>query len=144
MIKTFVDAWDKNNKLLLKDFETKCPESYQDILEQLVNKVINPYLEEKDLRVLNYENMTTIDNGDYQGTTIYIIFYETYQPDVEDYVFTHNYYGSCSGCDTFEGIYLNYDDLGNAIPTKEAAKEYWMIALHLLQNFKVLGSNEDI
>ena len=105
MIQEFVKAWDKNNKLLLKDFEKQTPDSYKDIVEKLVNIVINPYLEEHSyLEELEVNRMTIIDDGDYQGTTIYVIPFDTYQPDVSEYVFTHNYYGSCSSCDTFQSI----------------------------------------
>ena len=152
MIKEFVNAWDANNKLLLDEFKRKNPESYQDIVEKLVKIVINPYLEEHSAELdypmdnrLNIDDMTVIDDGDYQGTTIYIIAYDIYQPGVEDYVFTHNAYGSCSGCDTFMAIEmdLEWDDENTKyMPTEKSAKEFHTLALHLLQNFKPLGKDE--
>jgi hypothetical protein len=57
--------------------------------------------------------MTVIDDGDYQGTQIFIIPTDTYQPSVKDYVMTDTYYGSCSGCDTLQAI-SGYD---YALPT---------------------------
>lgn len=146
MIKEFVKAWDENNELLLKEFEQKCPSSYQDIVEKLVKIVINPYLEkhtEFEYPMddgLDIYNMTVIDNGDYQGTTIYIIPFNKYQPSTDDYVFTNNYYGSCSGCDAFQAIEngLEWGDNNECIPTKESADEFHTLALHLLQSFKWL------
>lgn len=146
MIKEFVKAWDKNNKDLLDLFQKENPTSYQDIVEKLVNIVISPYL--KDSKNIDYpmsegldiSSMTVIDNGDYQGTTIYIIPYETYQPSVSDYVMTNNYYGSCSGCDTFQSIELLGDNTPKEIA--DAGKEFHTLALHLLQSFKVLGSDD--
>lgn len=150
MIKEFVKAWDKNNKLLLKDFEKQSPTCYKDIVEKLVKIVINPYLEEHtELEYpmddgLDIDNMTVIDNGDYQGTTIYVIPFDTYQPETNDYVFTNNYYGSCSGCDTFEAIESDFnlwDDEG--ADKKGAAKEFHTLALHLLQSFKWLDRENE-
>ena len=141
MIEKFVKAWDKNNKLLLKEFENNEPENYQDIVEKLVTIVINPYLEENrfDSDFPNYsldiDNMTVIDNGDCQGTKIYIIPFDDYQPNINDYVFTHNHYGSCSGCDTFYGIRDDYNT------KEEKAKEFHILALHILQRFKQLDDN---
>lgn len=147
MIKEFIKAWDKNKELLLKEFEKQSPDSYEDIVKRLVNTVINPYLiEHTELEYpmsagLRINDMTVIDDGDYQGTTIYVIPFDTYQPETSDYVFTNNYYGSCSGCDTFLGIEEDYD-LYDENDKKAAAKEFQTLALHLLQSFKWLN-NED-
>lgn len=147
MINEFVKAWDKNKDLLLENFKQKNPSSYQDIVEKLVTIVINPYLKDECSieypmdNGLDIENMTVIDNGDYQGTTIYIIPYDTYQPSVSDYVMTNNYYGSCSGCDTFQSIEL-WDDEATQEEIENAAKEFHGLALNLLQQFKVLGNDD--
>ena len=152
MIKEFVEAWDKNNTLLLENFKKEAPSSYEDIVEKLVNIVINPYLKDNDKfkypvdSGLRIENMTVIDDGDYQGTTIYIIPFDTYQPCTDEYVFTSNYYGSCSGCDTFQNIEMrmDYDDeTDKYIVTDNIAEEFHTLALHLLQSFKYLDTEED-
>ena len=141
MIEKFVKAWDENNKLLLKEFENNEPIDYKDIVEKLVTIVINPYLEECEYDnnypycTLNIKRMTTIDDGGYQGTLLYIIPLDTYQPNISDYVFTHNDYGSCSGCDTFQSI----DLYGRT--KEEKAKDFHTLALHLLQRFKQLDDN---
>lgn len=146
MIQDFVKAWDENKNLLQKEFEITSPSSYQDIVEKLVKIVINPYLE----KIGNYpdsldiKNMTVIDNGDYQGTTLYVIPYYTYQPSVDDYVYTHNYYGSCSGCDTFEAIECEWNIGWNGADKEDkigAAEDFMTLALHILQRFK--GLKED-
>lgn len=147
MIKEFVQAWDQNNKDLLDLFQKENPSSYQDIVEKLVNIVINPYLENNnDINYpmnegLDTSSMTVINNGDYQGTTIYIIPYQTYQPSVSDYVMTNNYYGSCSGCDTFQSIELWGDHTQKEIA--DAGKEFHTLALHLLQSFSKLLESEE-
>ena len=143
MINEFIKAWDKNNKDLLELFQKENPSSYQDIVEKLVTVVINPYLEETGNypEKLDIDLMTVIDDGDYQGTTIYIIPYDTYQPSVSDYVITNNYYGSCSGCDTFQSIEL-WDDEATQEEIENAAKDFHSLALNLLQQFKVLGKDD--
>ena len=147
MINEFVKAWDKNKDLLLENFKEKNPSSYQDIVEKLVTIVINPYLKDECSveypmdNGLDIDNMTVIDNGDYQGTTIYIIPYDTYQPSVSEYVITNNYYGSCSGCDTFQSIKL-WDDEATQEEIENAAKDFHSLALNLLQQFKVLGGDD--
>lgn len=83
--------------------------------------------------------MTVIDNGDYQGTQIFLIPMETYQPSVEDYVYTNTYYGSCSGCDTLQAI-QSYDY--NELPNEEQIKDYMTLALHLLQKCCFLKDGE--
>ena len=80
------------------------------------------------------DRITVIDDGNYQGTQIFIIPTNTYQPSVEDYVYTNTYYGSCSGCDTLQGI-SSYD--GDE-PSEEQIKDYMELALHLLQKCKML------
>lgn len=75
------------------------------------------------------DNLTVIDNGDYQGTQIFLIPLDVYQPDPENYVYTHTYYGTCSGCDTLLGINSYDDDL----PDEIQVTEYMILALHLLQ-----------
>jgi hypothetical protein len=79
------------------------------------------------------KDITVIDNGDYQGTQIFIIPLDEYQPDISSYVYTHTYYGSCSGCDTLQGI-STYDD---DEPSEEQIKDYMELALHLLQKCKM-------
>lgn len=153
MIKEFVKAWDKYNKDLLDEFIKDSPSDYEDIVRTLVRVVINPYItNNEDIMYplsegLDLERMTVIDDGDYQGTTIYIIPCDTYQPSEESYYVTHNYYGSCSGCDAFEAIKSMHYTWGDEEQSKEdkleEAKEYHDLALHLLQRFHNLTSGED-
>ena len=144
MINDFVQAWGVNNKKLLKSFETKIPEDYSEVVKRLIEVVINPYLTQHESRGLDIDKITIVDDGDYQGTILYIIPFEAYEPTIDDYVVTYIYYGSCSFCDTFEGI-IDYNNLWSN-PTKEqiknAAKEFNTLALHILQRFKHLGLDE--
>lgn len=134
MIKEFVEKWDKYKKDLEDYFRnTKQEEydTYKEIVKALFEKVIN-----KDIDYEEYdtENILVIDDGDYQGTQIFILHKRTYQPSVEEYVYTNTYYGSCSGCDTLQGISCYHDGL----PDEEQVKDYMELALHLLQKCKYM------
>ena len=113
MIKYCIEKWDKNKDLLRSALDNN----------KLLNHVLNKndddpleYLEYKDLVkltvmfILNDENewdvnkITEIDDGDYQGTLLYLIPEDTYQPNSSEYLMTFVEYGSCSGCDTLQAI----------------------------------------
>ena len=113
MIKYCIEKWDKNKDLLRSALNNN----------ELLNHVLNKndddpleYLEYKDLVkltvmfILNDENewdankIKEIDDGDYQGTLLYLIPEDTYQPNSSEYLMTFVEYGSCSGCDTLQAI----------------------------------------
>lgn len=141
MIKEFVERWDKYKGDLEKYFRTTRQEeysTYEDIVIALFEEVINK--EDINCHEFDLEQMTIIDDGDYQGTRIFIIPLKTYQPSVEEYVITDTYYGSCSGCDTLLAI-SSYDD---GIPNEGQIKDYMELALHLLQKCRWLEEGADI
>lgn len=85
-------------------------------------------------------NVQEIDNGNYQGTLMFIIHRAMYQPSAEDYLVTYSYYGSCSGCDTIEGIRC-YED---GKPTLNQIDQYMTLCLHLVQRMKfIYNQNND-
>lgn len=136
MIKDFVDAWEKN-KWKLKEYFTNTRQeeydSYEAIVEQIFKIVINPYIDNELCGTpFNIDDINVLDDGDYQGTQIFILHKDTYQPSIEDYVYVGNYYGSCSGCDTLLAI----NNYGDDIPTLAQVKDYMTLALHLIQKFK--------
>ena len=113
MIKYCIEKWDKNKDLLRSALDNN----------KLLNHALNKndddpleYLEYKDLVkltvmfILNDENewdenkIKEIDDGDYQGTLLYLIPEDTYQPASSEYLMTFVEYGSCSGCDTLQAI----------------------------------------
>lgn len=65
-----------------------------------------------------------IDDGDYQGTLLFVVAAQGYQPST--YWATKVSYGSCSGCDTLEAIW----DMG------EGAGDYYTLALHMIQGLQ--------
>ena len=106
MIKEFCLAWEKNKDKLEEYFRKARQEeygNYEDLVKLLFDIVINPSIECDHYR-FDTENILVIDDGDYQGTQVFILHRDQYQPSVEDYVYTNTYYGSCSGCDTLLSI----------------------------------------
>ena len=112
MIKICLEAWDKY-KNVLEDWYRDMGENkrnhlgYLDIVKSTLNLVnycgggpVSP--------LLDIENITEINDGDYQGTLIYLIPFDTYQPSCGEYLMTYIEYGSCSCCDTLQSI--QYDD----------------------------------
>ena len=142
MIEAIVKQWDENKHKLEEYFATTKQEYYSDyktivvkLFELVITEIENEW---SGTDKFDISKMTVIDDGNYQGTTIYIIPKDTYQPSISDYVITDNYYGSCSGCDTLLAISEYSDDL----PSEEQVKEYMTIALHLVQKLRWLGSDE--
>lgn len=130
MIQEFVDAYMANQSAIHAAFAEKHPD-YDDIVKAVIS-VINP---ENDYGKPSKEKLHKIDDGDYQGTLLYIIPEDTYQPS--DYWYVKVGYGSCSGCDTLETI-RNYDD---SPPNDEQIKDYMTLALHVVQGLKKLGDD---
>lgn len=78
----------------------------------------------------NPENIHEIDDGDYQGTLLFVIPSDNYQPYIYWYVKVD--YGSCSGCDTLMAILEG--DFGNTIDEK--VNSLFTLALHIIQGLK--------
>ena len=143
MIKEFIKAWDTNKTKLEEYIKTHKQHeygSYEKLVKMLFKIVVNPYFEEVlGLEVWDYGHTHVIDDGSCQGAQLFIIPLDTYQPSIDDYVITHQYYGSCSGCDTLLAI----QDYNMGIPTEEQVKHYMTLELHLLQRCKYLyGRNK--
>jgi hypothetical protein len=135
MIIELVKQWEENKHKLEEYFKTTNQDeyrSYEDIVKKIFEICIPKAINNGSW---DLESMTVIDDGHYQGTQIFIIPIDSYQPSVEDYVMTDTYYGSCSGCDTL----LSICDYGDGLPDDEQIKEYMTLALHLVQKIKRLG-----
>ena len=132
MIQRYIDAFQKNKDKLGKKLiqELGNYSSYQTLLKLTIETAINPELDEYSK--LDTDNITYIDNGHYQGTEIYVIPEDTYQPSIDKHIFTHNYYGSCSGCDTLLSALHGTDQ-------KEKKEKLLKICLHLVERMNTLG-----
>lgn len=142
MIEEFIKAWNYNKATLeeyLKITEMGKYDNYTTLVKLLFEKVINPYMEISKHKSYNLTRLHVIDDGDYQGTIIYLIPEDYYQPNSFNYVWTCVEYGSCSACDTIRGICEGDED---ELPNEQQLKEFMTLCLHLLQHFKKLDTKE--
>lgn len=130
MIKFCIQQWDKNRNELEKQFKEMGREdkdfNYEDLMKRITNVILNDsdgagYSERFDA-----DNITEINDGDYQGTMLYMIPRKTYQPSESDYLLTFVNYGSCSGCDALEAAQMESGE--------EFVKEMMDLSLHIIQN----------
>ena len=143
MIKEVIENWNKNKDKLEKYLKNTPQEKYRTYLD-LVKLVVKytlydftDYADDEDLD----DNIKRVSFGDYQGIDIYLISKSCY-PDLEDIIYTHNYYGSCSGCDTLQRIQFDSNNYGEGKPTKQQLKDYMSLCLHLVENMKHLKGEE--
>ena len=83
MIQEIIKRWEENKYKLEEYFSTTKQEkygSYEAIVKQIFELVINS--DEDSYEMFNINKMTVIDDGDYQGTQIFIIPKDTYQPSI--------------------------------------------------------------
>lgn len=135
MIKYCYEKWDKNKNVLegtLRGLPSDILNNYD--YDSLLKLTINCILNDDvcgDPR-WDTDKITTIDDGDYQGTFLFLIPETTYQPSAHEYLMTYIYYGSCSGCDTLQHIQsLWYND--EPVP-EEAIKEFMMLCKDFIMN----------
>lgn len=111
MIKFCLEKWDANKELLekhLRDHNDLGSVNYIDLVKMVVEIIFNT----DSYTTYNVNEITEIDNGDYQGTLLFLIPVKTYQPCESEYLMTYVGYGSCSGCDTLQNIqsFVDYED----------------------------------
>ena len=106
MLKFCLKKWEQNKELLkqkLLDMPQYDELVHADLVKLVVKYILNENVDETDTRY-DADEITEIDNGGYQGSLLYIIHEETYQPSPWEYIITYVSYGSCSGCDTLMRI----------------------------------------
>ena len=130
MIDQFVKAWDERKGEIEAKFRANHPSDYKEVVCNVIEILDNGYDTPDPKRIHE------IDDGDYQGTLLYIIAENGYQPS--EYWFVRVDYGSCSGCDTLEAI----RGYSGEPPNDKQVKEYMMLALHIIQGLKKLGETE--
>lgn len=108
MLKILVEKYDKNKdnlKEALSDIINSGID-YEDLVRLTFSVIYNDDDDaiEYPYHALDCDEITTIDNGDYQGTLLFLIPFKTYQPSESEYLMTYVGYGSCSYCDTLASI----------------------------------------
>ena len=145
MIQWLNEKWFKNKDKLENYFRTHKQEeysSYQDILRATIENIINIDDYEWLNKTLDLSKIHVIDDGDYQGTLIFLIPRDGYQPDEDCYLVTFVNYGSCSGCDTLLNIQESWDIKNDeeymGLPNTTQLHDYMTLALHLIENARWL------
>lgn len=131
MLKICKEKWNKNESKLreiLKQEKDLNSCGYITLVKLAVNTILNEENNQDD--ELDIENITEINNGDYQGTLIYLIPFETYQPTEYEYLMTCVSYGSCSGCDTLQSI----QDWCEEEITKEQLNDFMSLCKDIITN----------
>lgn len=103
MIRYCLEQWDKNKNVLhnclkSKDIGFFMSLDYKEICRLVFSYILNGTIS------FDIDNITEINNGDYQGTLIYLIPFDTYQPSEYEYFMTYIGYGSCSVCDALQSL----------------------------------------
>lgn len=108
MLKIMRDKWNKNEKVLREELKSRTDlnqAEYKDIVKLTFEKIFNSDIEDDVFgNKFDISRVTEIDDGDCQGTLMYLIPFDTYQPNEYNYLMTFVSYGSCSGCDTLQSI----------------------------------------
>ena len=78
---------------------------YKDLVKITFETVYNRGVK-YDRDALNLDKITEIDDGDYQGSLLFLIPFDTYQPSPNEYIMTSISYGSCSGCDALQAAQI--------------------------------------
>ena len=132
MLESFVKAWDSNAETLKESIKARGEEIFD--YEELLVTTLRHCFPERKYGEPDSEKVHRIDDGDYQGTLVYLVPEQTYQPSTY-FVFKVSY-GSCSGCDTMQAIESTDYAYGNDSPRRPTPKQVdllWTEALHMMQ-----------
>jgi hypothetical protein len=127
MILEFVEKFNKYREELKAVFALGHPQNYREIVKNVITIIAK---DGEYGNTLDPERIHVIDDGEYQGTLLFVIAANGYQPG--DYWYVKVNYGSCSGCDTLQGI----RDYSGDMPTEEDVEKYVTLALHIVQGLK--------
>ena len=160
MIKYCLEKWDKNCKKLENAIRqdaliNECEYDY--LVNLVVTYILNDGEDVSNISVMDMFDMsrtkeednkylwdngeiTKIDNGEWQGTLLFLIPRKDCFLEAHDYLMTYVNYGSCSGCDTLQGIqyadYLDQNDdyYTSKFPLEQQVKEYMMLCKDIVSN----------
>ena len=133
MIEAFTKAWFANLHAMREKFTAKHPDDYKEVVRAVVQMLAAA---SNDYDKPDPERIHEIDDGDYQGTLVYVIGGSGYQPSRYWYVKVG--YGSCSVCDTLQGIC----DYSSEPPNDTQVSEYMTLALHIVQGLREMGDSD--
>lgn len=132
MIEKFTQAWFANLHAMREKFTAKHPDNYKEVVRAVVEMLASQI---DEYEAPDPSRIHEIDDGDYQGTLVYVIGCGGYQPSRYWYVKVS--YGSCSGCDTLQAI----SEYSSEAPNKEQVDQYMTLALHIIQGLREMGED---
>lgn len=128
MLKYCLECWDKHKGELENELRSRTDLNYCEYIDLVRMIVKNVFVEDI---VWDHSNITEIDNGDYQGTLLFLIPTNTYQPSENEYLMTYVGYGSCSVCDTLQSIQEGWR---NEPLTERQVKDYMALCKDIVTN----------
>ncbi len=129
------EKWAENSDRLKKVIaeipkEERMRWDYEDIIKLIIDNILNPG--SQPIGWHRWSNdIHEINDGNYQGTLIYLIHRLCYQPSAYDYLITYVDYGSCSGCDALQGI--QSDDFFEG---RDPVNDYMSLCKDIVTNLK--------
>jgi hypothetical protein len=128
MLKYCLKKWDNHKDELEKVLRADGTLNYCEY--SYLVKLVVKYILNGDGKEWDAERITVVDNGDYQGTQLFLIPEDTYQPSEYEYLMTYVGYGSCSGCDTL----LSIQDWKEKTLTERQVKDFMALCKDLVTN----------
>ena len=129
MITEFVARFEAHRLELANKFRTTPPKTYLDLVTTVITAITDETVSAPDPGRIH-----EIDDGAYKGEFIYLIAEKCYSPRNYWYVMVR--YGSCTGCDTLQGIQNDKSE-------ESRVADYMSLALHLVQGITVLPRIRD-
>jgi hypothetical protein len=130
MIENFAKRYFEKLPDLRAKFTEKHPDSYIEVV-----RAVAEILTDDEYESIDPTRIHQIDDGEYQGTLVFVIAAKGYQPS--DYWYCKVSYGSCSGCDTLQAI----SGYSSEAPSDEQVRDYMTLALHVVQGIKKMGDD---
>lgn len=133
MIKFAVRKWEENREKLAEELwrDRKDGYTYKELAQKVVSVILNEGEEDK----FAADRITQINNGDYQGTLLFLIPEDRYEPEEYEYLMTYVNYGSCGLCDVLEHYNeMEYEEGEGKSRPEDRIKGYLSICRALLCN----------
>ena len=140
MIRYCLKKWDKNRKRLeeaIRKDETINECDYDYLMKLVVDYILNDEETEVGDSRWDSSKITCINDGEWQGTLLFLIPALSYQPAEYEYLMTYADYGSCELCDTLKGIRLEMLEKNEWIsgpPTEQQVRDYMTLCKDLVSN----------
>jgi len=136
MIAEFVQRWEERKGILRAAFSAKpCIGEWKELVALVVREVLEVDESSPSVPSPDPQRIHEIDDGDYQGTLVYVIGSKGYQPS--DYYYLRVSYGSCSVCDTLQSV----SEYSSDPPMDSQLDRYMTLALHIIQGLHAMGGD---